>query len=158
MSGWGNVLVIVAVIGIVIARQLRPRRVGGGRWWLIPAVLVVLAVRDGGFIDPHHQDAAIALFAAELVVGGAMGIVWAGTTRIWAEADGAVWMQGTRATITVWMLGIAVRAGLYAVAAAEGVHQQSASLLITVAATLLIRTGVLFQRAQGLEPSYRTSS
>lgn len=158
MSGLVNAVVIVAVIGIVIARQLRPRQVGSGRWWLIPGVLIVLAVRDGGLIDAHHPDAAAALFVAELVVGLAMGVVWATTTRMWTKPDGTVWAQGTKATLAVWVLGIAVRVGLYAIAAAEDVHQSSGSVLLAVAVTLLIRTGVLIRRARSLEPSYRTVS
>ena len=159
MPGLVNALVILVIVGIVIARQLQPRVVGGGRWWLIPGVLVVMAVRNGGsLIDAHHQDAAVALLTAELVVGAVMGVVWASTTRMWTEQDGNVWMQGTKATIGVWVLGIATRAGLYGIAAAIGVHQSSASILLAVAATLLLRTGVLIWRAQSAEPSYRTAA
>lgn len=159
MSGLTNVLVILAVVGLVIARQLRPRVVGGGRWWVIPGLLVVLAIRGGGnLIDPHHRDAAVALLAAELVVGAVMGAVWAATTRMWTEPDGKVWMQGTKATIAVWVLGIAVRVGLYAIAAARGIHQDSSSVMLAVAATLLIRAGMLAWRAHGVDASYRTAS
>lgn len=158
MSDLVNVLVVLAVIGLVIARQLRATQVGGGRWWLIPGVMIVLAVRGGGLIDPHHHDEAIALFASEVAVGAVMGIAWAASTRLWTKADGTVWSQGTKATITVWVLGIALRAGLYGVAAARGVHQGSGSILLAVAVTLLIRSGVLLVRAQSLSPSYRTAS
>jgi hypothetical protein len=159
MSGLVNALVIVAVIGVVIARQLRPRQVSaGGRWWVIPAILAVMAVRDGGLIDPDHRDLAFALLAAELVVGAAMGVVWATTTRMWTEKDGTVWSQGTKATIAVWVLGIAIRIGLFGAAAAMGVHQHTGSILLAVAATLLIRAGVLMWRAQHVESSYRTVS
>lgn len=157
MSGLVNALVILAVVGLVIARQLRPRQVAaGGRWWLIPAVLVVLAIRDGGLTDPAHRDLSIALLGGELLIGAGMGVVWALTTRMWTAQDGGVWAQGTRATITVWVLGIALRVGLYAAAAAAGVHQETGSVLLAVAITLLIRAVVLLRRAQGLEPSYRT--
>ncbi|MEW1859203.1 DUF1453 domain-containing protein [Streptomyces sp. NBC_00669] len=159
MSGLVNALVILAVIGVVLARQLRPRAVAGGRWWLMPAVLLVLAIRDGGgLIDGQHEHAAVTLLAAELVVGAVMGIVWATTTQLWTESDGRVMAKGTKATLAVWVLGIAVRVGLYAVASAVGVHQSSSSVLLAVAATLLIRSGVLFWRAQSLGPSYRTVS
>jgi hypothetical protein len=159
MSGLVNALVILAVVGVVIARQLRPRTVGGGRWWLIPGVLAVLAIRSGGsLIDAHHRDAAVALLTAELVVGAVMGVVWATTTRMWTEPDGKVWAQGTKATIGVWVLGIAARVGLYAIAAGMDVHQSSGSIMLAVAATLLIRTGVLVYRAQSAGPSYRTVS
>lgn len=155
MSGLANALVIIAVIGVVIARQLRPRVVrAGGRWWVLPAVLVVLAVRDGGIVDPHHRDAAIALLAVETLIGAVMGLVWAGTTRMWRGEGGAVWSQGTKATIGVWVVGIAVRVGLYGVGAAMGVQQHTGSVLVAVAATLLIRSGVLMWRAQSVAPSY----
>ncbi|WP_405588804.1 DUF1453 domain-containing protein [Streptomyces sp. NBC_01190] len=158
MPGLVNSLLIAAVIGVVIARQLRPRRVDGGRWWLIPGVLIVLAVRGGGLIDPHHREVAAVLLTAELLVGAVLGVVWASTARIWTESDGSVWSRGTRATITVWVLGIAFRIGLYAIAAADGVHQDSDSILLAVAVTLLIRSGTLLHRAQALRPSYRSVS
>ncbi|MBM9507216.1 CcdC protein domain-containing protein [Actinacidiphila acididurans] len=160
MSGLVNALVILAVIGLVIARQTRPRRLAGGRWWLIPAALIVLAIRQGGLLDPHHRGAALALLIAELIVGAVMGTVWATTTRMWTDEDGSVWSQGTRATIAVWAAGIAIRVGLYGTARALGVRQDSGSVLIAVAVTLLIRAGVLVRRAQALKPAptYRTVS
>jgi hypothetical protein len=159
MSGLVNALVILAVVGVVIARQLRPRKVtAGGRCWLIPALMVVLAVRDGGIVDSAHRDASMTMLAVEIVVGVGMGVVWATTTRIWTEQDGSVWAQGTGATIGVWAVGIAIRIALYGAAAAIGVHQHIGSVLLAVAATLLIRSGVLLRRAQGLTPSYSAVS
>lgn len=157
MSGLVSALVILAVVGLVIARQLRPARVGAGaRWWVIPAVLVVLAIRDGRLVDSSHQGASIVLLSAELMAGAAMGAVWALTTRMWTEPDGGVWAQGTKATLAVWGLGIALRVGLYAAGAAAGVHEETGSILLAGALALLIRAGVLVRRVQGLKPSYRT--
>ncbi|WP_037913951.1 hypothetical protein [Actinacidiphila yeochonensis] len=158
MSGPVNALVILAVIGLVVARQLRPTAVGGRRWWLIPAVLAVFALRDsGGIIDRNHQHAAVALFAAELVVAAVTGVLWALTTRVWREADGSAMAQGTKATAVVWVLGIAVRVGLYAIGSAAGVHQGSGTVMLAVAAALLIRGGTLLRRTREVEPSYRTA-
>ena len=98
----------------------------------------------------------IVAVVGELMVGAVMGVIWALTTRVWTGPEGGVWAQGTRATITVWALGIALRVGLYAAGAAAGVHQGTGSVLLAVAVTLLIRAGVLLRRAQGLEPSYRS--
>ena len=159
MSGMANALVILVVIGVVIARQLTPREVGAGRWWLIPTVLVVLAIRDGGsLVDAHHQDAAVALLGGELLVGALTGAAWAVTTRVWTDSEGRAWAHGTKATIGVWLLGIGARVGLYGIARAGGVHQSSATVLLAIAATLLIRQGVLIWRARAVHPSYRTVS
>ncbi|MFI0899719.1 DUF1453 domain-containing protein [Streptomyces sp. NPDC020983] len=157
MSGWLDALVITAVLGLVIARQIRPRRVSAGaRWWLIPAVLMVLAIRDGGLVDPAHRGLSVVLLCAELMVGAGVGLAWAGTTRMWAGKDGSVWTQGTRASITVWGMGTALRVALYAAGAAAGVREETGSVLLAVGLTLLTRAALLVRRARGVEPSYRT--
>ncbi|MGW5350842.1 DUF1453 domain-containing protein [Streptomyces sp. NPDC004031] len=157
MSGWLNALVIVAVLGLVIARQVRPRRISArGRWWLIPGILLVLAIRDGGLVDPAHRDLSVLLLCAELLVGAGIGLAWARTSRVWTGRDGAVWTQGTRASITVWVVGIAARVALYAAGAAAGVREETGSVLLAVGLTLLIRAALLVRRARGVEPSYRT--
>ncbi|CAM5587390.1 HTH-type transcriptional regulator MalT [Streptomyces tendae] len=124
MSGLLDALVVTAVIGLVITRQFRPSRIDTGRrWWVLPLVLGIVALREPGMIDAHHRTAAVLLLAAEMIVGLATGAGWAWTTRIWAEADGAVWSRGTRASVAVWVAGIALRVGLYGVGAVLGVRQ-----------------------------------
>jgi hypothetical protein len=158
MSGLENALVILAVIGLVLVRQLRPTAVGGRRWWLIPVVLTVFALRDSGsMIDPHHHQAGLLLFVAELAVGAVTGVLWALTTRVWRGPDGRAMAQGTKATAVVWLLGIAARVGLYALGAAAGLHQGSGTALLAIAVALLIRGGTLLLRTQAMEPTYRTA-
>lgn len=64
------------------------------------------------------------------------------------EADGAVWSRGSRASVAVWAVGIALRAALYGVGTALGVRQEGSALLLALAVTLLVRSGVLAWRLQ----------
>ncbi|EPD65688.1 CcdC protein domain-containing protein [Streptomyces sp. HGB0020] len=154
MSGLVNTLVIAAVVVLVIVRQFRAQQIGTGRrWWLVPAIIAVVALREPGIVDAHHHTASIALLGAELLIGLATGAGWAWTTRIWAQPDGSVWSKSTKASVTVWIVGIALRVGLYALGAAIGVHQDSAALLVALAATLLVRSGILMWRAQSIAPA-----
>ncbi|MFI1004910.1 DUF1453 domain-containing protein [Streptomyces galbus] len=154
MSGLVDALVIVAVAALVIARQVRAARVDADRrWWLLPGILVVVALRGPGLLDAHHRAASAALLAAELLVGLAIGAGWAWTTRLWAEPDGTVWSKSTRASAVVWFVGIALRVGLFALGTALGVHQGSSALMIALAATLLVRSGILVQRARWTQMS-----
>jgi hypothetical protein len=154
MSGLLDALAVTAVIGLVITRQFRAGRIDTGRrQWVLPVMLGILALREPGMIDAHHQTAAVLLLAAEVIVGLATGAGWAWTTRIWVEADGGVWSRGTRAGVAVWGVGIALRAGLYGVGAALGVHQDGSALLLALAATLLVRSGVQAWRVQAARPS-----
>lgn len=151
MSGLPDVLVAVAVVVLVLARQLRPRRVAEGRrWWILPAVLVYLAARQGGWIDPRHQAVSVGLLIAELVIGVGMGTAWAFTTRIWRDESGVAWVKGTKSTAAAWAGGILLRIGLAALGEMMGVHQGSATVMLALAATLLIRTGVVVWRAGGM--------
>ncbi|MFJ9350646.1 DUF1453 domain-containing protein [Streptomyces sp. NPDC101237] len=151
MAGLVNALLIVAVVVVVIVRQFRARRIDTGRrWWLLPVILGVVALRDPGILDTHHRTESALLLGAELLVGLGMGAAWAWTTRVWTEPDGAVWTKSTKASAMVWFLGIAVRIGLVGLGALVGVHQNSAALMLGLAVTLLVRAGILVWRARPL--------
>lgn len=161
MSGLVNALVIVAVVAVVIVRQFRARRIDTDRrWWLLPAILAVVALREPGILDAHHHTESALLLGVELVIGLATGAGWAWTTRLWVETDGSVWSKSTKASGGVWIVGIGLRVGLVALGALIGVHQDSAALMLGLAATLLVRSGVLAWRAQsftgtaGSAPAY----
>jgi hypothetical protein len=152
MSGLADAVVAVAVIGLVLVRQVRPRRVAEGRsWWLLPAVLAYLACQRGGWTDPHHTTASALLLAAELVIALCMGTAWAFTTRIWRDETGVAWTRGTKATAAAWVGGILLRVGLGAVGAMMGVHEGTGSIMLALAVTLLIRRGVLAWRAGNMD-------
>ncbi|MEU3859386.1 DUF1453 domain-containing protein [Streptomyces sp. NPDC028722] len=149
MSGLVNALVIVAVVGTVLARQLRAHTLDTDRrWWLLPLVLAVVALREPGILDAHHRVESAALLAVELLIGLATGAGWGWTTRIWTAPDGTVWTRSTKASVAVWGVGIALRAGLFALGSALGLHQDSSALMLGLAGTLLVRGGILAWRAQ----------
>lgn len=151
MVGLANALVIVAVVALVLVRQFRARPIDTDRrWWLLPLILGVIALREPGVLDAHHRVGSAALLAVELLIGLAMGAGWAWTTRVWTEPDGAVWSKGTRASAAVWIAGIVLRVGVFAVGAALGLHQHSSALLLGFAASLLVRAGILTWRASTL--------
>ncbi|MFC4500136.1 MULTISPECIES: DUF1453 domain-containing protein [Streptomyces] len=154
MSGLVNVLAIVAVVALVIVRQFRASRVDTDRrWWVLPVVLAVIALREPDLLDPHHHTTAAVMLGAELVVGLAMGAGWAWTTRMWVEPDGAVWSKSTKASVAVWIVGIGLRVGVFALGAMLGIHQDSSALMLALAATLLVRSGILVWRGQLLRPT-----
>ncbi|MPY34195.1 DUF1453 family protein [Streptomyces adustus] len=149
MSGLVNALVIVAAVVWVVVRQFRARQVDADRrWWLLPVILAVVALREPDMLDVHHRTTSVLLLGVELLIGLAVGAGWAWTTRIWAEPDGAVWSKGTKAGVAVWIVGIGLRAGLLGLGLALGVHQGSSALMLGLAATLLVRSGILVLRAR----------
>ncbi|MFE3886007.1 DUF1453 domain-containing protein [Streptomyces lydicus] len=157
MSGLLNIVVITAAVAWVFVRQFSARRVASEdkKWWLIPVVLTVLAVRQPGLLDPGNREASAVLLGVEILIGLACGVGWAWTTRIWTDADGAVWSKGGWAAAGVWLCGMVLRIGLMGTAAAVGVHQGGGATMLSVAAMLLTRAGVTTWRAQALRQTYR---
>ncbi|MFJ6838043.1 DUF1453 domain-containing protein [Streptomyces sp. NPDC091209] len=154
MSGLINAVAILAVAVVVIARQFRARRIGSDRrWWIVPAALGFMALRDPGVVDPHHPVEASLLLGVELVTALAIGAGWAWTTRIWTEPDGTVWSKTTKAGGAVWIAGICLRLGLFGIGALLGVHQTSSAVMLALAATLLVRSGLVMWRVQSTRPA-----
>ncbi|MFF1381766.1 DUF1453 domain-containing protein [Streptomyces sp. NPDC058308] len=155
MTGLPNTLVICAVVALVVVRQFKAQQIGTDRrWWLIPAVLIFMAVREPGLIDPHHHTASAALLAAELAVGLAVGAGWARTSHVWTDADGTAWSKGTKATAVVWVAGTGLRAGLFGIGSLLHVRQGSAGLMLALAATLLVRSGLLLLRTGSVRTTF----
>ncbi|MFD0020158.1 DUF1453 domain-containing protein [Streptomyces sp. NPDC058382] len=155
MSGPVNVLVIVAVVALVVVRQCSARQISGDRrWWVLPGVLLVMALREPGLVDSHHETLSVFLLGAELVVGLITGAAWGWTARLWRAEDGSLWSKGTKATAYVWIGGLVLRVALYGVAAALGIHQGSPALMMALAVTLLVRSGVLASRTAEIPAPY----
>jgi hypothetical protein len=151
MSGLVNALVTVAVAALVIVRQFRASRIDTDRrWWLLPGILAVMALREPDLLDTRHATASALVLGAQVIVGLFMGAAWAWTTRIWVEPDGAVWSKSTKASAAVWAVGIGLRAGVFAIGALMGIHQHSPALMLGLAGTLLVRSGILIWRTQSL--------
>ncbi|WP_329455242.1 DUF1453 domain-containing protein [Streptomyces sp. NBC_01497] len=147
-------LVVVAVIALMVARQTRPQRIGGGnrRQLVMPVVMVSLGLGQGHVIDAHHAGVSTALLVAELVVGVLMGVGWALTSRVWTDSDGSAWSRGTKGTAGVWLAGLAARLGIMGAGALAGVHQSYGALLIALGVSFALRAVLLAHRAGVLSP------
>ncbi|WP_405665859.1 DUF1453 domain-containing protein [Streptomyces sp. NBC_01166] len=146
-----NVLVIFAVAAFVVVRQFSAQRVGDQeRWWVLPVIMAVVALRGGGALDPRHETLSSVMLGAGLVVGLVTGAGWGWTARLWQGPDETFWSRGTRATFCVWAAGIALRVSLGGVALLLGIHQGTPALLISLAAMLFARGGVLALRARDM--------
>ncbi|RKE21535.1 CcdC protein domain-containing protein [Streptomyces sp. TLI_171] len=152
MTALSNVLIAVAVIVLVVGRQLRARRLDTERrFWLLPLVLAAVALRDPVLIDPHHEAAATAVLLGSLVTTLGMGCAWGWTMRIWRDGDGALWTRGSTATVFAWVGAIVVRGAWYGVGAALHVHQSSSVLMLSLALLLLVRSVAVNWRAHQLD-------
>ena len=157
MSSAANVVLIIAVVGYVVARQFQARQFSGNarRMLILPAVLAVLALENHDLVDHHHQATSVALLVLGVVIEVGMGCVWGFTTRIWRDENGTIWAKGTKATAFAWVGMLLVRVGLLALGSALGVASGEGAILLSLAALLLVRSAVVTWRAREIGPAYR---
>jgi hypothetical protein len=142
----------IAFIVFVISRQVRRRRVTPRGLTVLPVWFAALSVlADHRMVYRLHTAVAIGFFAAGVVFAGIMGVARAQTLRVWHTPDGP-FCEGGWYTGALWFGTIAVRAGLFVLAARMGAVEGAGEAMLFVAVTLGVQN-VLIARRAGLLPT-----
>ncbi|GAA2126385.1 hypothetical protein [Actinomadura napierensis] len=150
MNTADNVLIALAVLALVLYRQLRSRPVGERRLYTLPAVLAVIGVAQGGLLDQAHAGLSVALLAVEAVTAVAFGALRAVTVRLWRADDGELWRRGTAWTLAAWLVSILSRVGFLAAGHALGLKVGSSVFLVFLALTLIVQNLLVAWRGRRL--------
>jgi len=110
-----NALIAVAVVGLLLYRQLVARRVktdGGGRMMLILGVIGIAQlaqfVESSGSIGVFGVGTLVVSFA----VAAVLSTVRSYSVRIWQSEDGSWWRRGTAVTLVLWLVSIGSHFGI----------------------------------------------
>ncbi|MBO3751275.1 hypothetical protein J5X84_34820 [Streptosporangiaceae bacterium NEAU-GS5] len=142
-----TIIVALAALAFSIYRQMRPTPVVADKALLLPAVLIVLGVVQGGLTE----GGSVALLTLELAAAVVSGVVRGATMRLWRDASGALWRQGTIWTAVAWILSIAIRIGLVLLSHPAGAHAVStASILIFLGLSLATQTAWVAYRSASI--------
>jgi hypothetical protein len=146
-----NILIGVAVVGLLLVRQMQPRRAretSAARMVLILGVIGLIEISDA--LKGHSVDAAaMALLIASLLLGGALGAVRASTVTLWRTEDGTAWRKGTLLTAVLWIISLGAHFGMeIAIDHATSISSLGvASILLYLAVTLGVQREVVRWRA-----------
>ncbi len=101
----------ILVLGLVIYRQLIPRRVKSNmRIVLILAVIGL--IETGQYLHGRHLDATlIAEILGSLVLAAVFGLARASTVRLFYK-DGQWWTRGSWVTAILWVASVAAHLGV----------------------------------------------
>ncbi|MFD8997792.1 hypothetical protein [Streptomyces abikoensis] len=118
-SQGGTALVAaMAVVGLVIVRQLRTRPVRRVGSLIAPVVFGVLGVAGIAFgvasvVKDHPLTALpVALLVVSLAVAAVLGAIRSRTVRVWRGPEGVVLRKGTAATTGLWLASVGAHLGL----------------------------------------------
>ncbi|MBX6384976.1 MAG: hypothetical protein IRZ07_18745 [Microbispora sp.] len=146
------IIIALAVIALVVYRQMRPRPATRPIGLILSVAMVLAGLAGDGtdLIDPHHPVLAVVLLVAELLVAAGLGALRAATTRVWRDQQGVAWAQGTVMTLVAWVGSVAVRIGMIFLSTFLGVASPESSVLLFVGVTIGVQSFVVAQRANAL--------
>jgi NAD/NADP transhydrogenase beta subunit len=103
-----NIAIGVLIVGWLVVRQLRPRPVRETTAARLVVILGIIGVVETvQAAKGHRVDAtAVTWIVASLVLGAVLGSTRALSVRIWRDASGVAWRQGTWVTGVLWAVSL----------------------------------------------------
>jgi len=148
-----DLLLIAAAVVWVLARQVQLARVKPRLLVLAPLVLAFFGIRSLP-ASTWRVPADLALLAVSAALSLGLG-AWLGQTiKVWRDADGTWWRQGSMLTLVLWGVLIVARGLLYGVDVAVG-HREASDLgavLVTLALSFAAQNTVTALRMNGAQP------
>lgn len=145
----------VAVLGLLIYRQLVARPVRGNQR-LVLILVIIGAIEAFQYIQKLHggtTTAAIALIGS-LILAAVFGAARAATVRIWLQ-DGQAWSKGNLLTAALWIVAVAAHLGYdYLIGQHKSIGDiGNATVLLYLAVSLAVQRVIVTMRAQRLDPA-----
>ncbi|HEY2287651.1 MAG TPA: hypothetical protein VGH88_18075 [Streptosporangiaceae bacterium] len=150
-----NLVLGIAVLGLLIYRQLMPRRVSASSLRIMAILAVIGVVQLVGFLQKQHGGTTTVAEAlgGSLVLALVFGALRARATRIWQQ-DGAAWSQGSWLTAGLWVAALAAHLGYDALLdhhhGTAGLGE--ATLVLYLAISLGAQRLIVMARARGPLP------
>jgi hypothetical protein len=151
-SFWGMkpllaIALALAFAAFVIHRQVRRRSVTPRGLVILPVWFTALSVLvDHTMVSRLVTPVAIGFFAAGVAFAVAMGVARAATIRVWTTETGP-YCEGKWTTGVLWVATIAVRVGMFLLAAKLGAQEGAGEAMLFVAATLAAQNVIVARRA-----------
>jgi hypothetical protein len=146
-----DIVIGVAVVGLLLARQMRARPVREGSATRLSVILGIIGIIELSNAAKGHSvgTAPVAWIVASLVVGGGMGAARAFSARIWRLQDGSAMSQGTPVTAVLWVVSLAAHLAMEVGIdhSTKIVGLGASSLLLYLAVTLGVQREVIRRRA-----------
>jgi hypothetical protein len=145
-----NVLTVVAaiaVVALVIGRQIVGEALRGKRLILLPAVLIVFGVLNLAH-TPHMNMADIACIAVSGLIAAGIGIGQGASMRL-ESRDGGLWGQMPVRSLWLWGALVLSRLAVTVLALSIGAHAASSvdSILLVLGVNRLMQAAIITVRA-----------
>jgi hypothetical protein len=154
-----NLIIGVAVVALLVSRQLMARRLKEN--YRLSVILAIIGLVE--FVNflkslhgPHDDGRIAVAVVGSLVLAGVLGAARALTVRVWRQDDGQLMRQGTWLTALLWIVSLAVHLGydeLVAghIAGSNGGNVGDATIVLYLMITLAVQQFLLLARVKRQE-------
>lgn len=146
-----TIAIYVAVAALIIYRmvykQIRGVLLSRRSLTILPLILLAVGAASVSPVLGTATPAEIGLLAVEVIVLAGLGVLRSTTTTL-SEHAGTTFQKGSAVTIGLWVLTIAVRIGLAALAGVLGVAGPltSASIALTIGLSIAVQNATTYYR------------
>jgi uncharacterized membrane protein len=148
-----EVVIGLAVLALLIYRQLRTRPVNASGLRIVAIIGVIGLVETYQFLQQHHAGTVTyAALLGSLALAAGFGVLRAVTVRIWLQ-DSQPWSRGSWITAGLWIVALAVHLDYDALVAGQGRGNVGAAIVLYLAVSLAVQRVIVRLRAQRLQVS-----
>jgi hypothetical protein len=145
-----QLLVLAALTIYAIYRQSIRHELTGRNRFKLALIYAIVGLVVGGFETPSTTQAWL-IAGASLVLSLVVGIARGRLTRVWRDADGKVWTQGTWLTIALFLVLVGAKwiYGTYAYLRHEPVAASGGfgEILVMIAIMIAVQAEIVHRRA-----------
>jgi hypothetical protein len=151
-----EILAILALVAWSIYRQTRKSEVTAKDRFKMAIIYAIVGVCVGGFDRPSGL-AGYGMIAIGLALSLAVGLARGRLTRVWADAQGRIFSQGTAVTVGLFLGLVAVKFGLGVLAWFAHINDGAGfgEVLIMIAIMIAVQAQIVYRRAEALTQAGR---
>jgi len=144
----------VAVLGLLVYRQLVARPVRGNQRFVLILVIIGLVEAVQYMKGLHAGSAAVIALVGSLILAAVFGAARAVTVRIWVQ-DGQAWSKGNLLTAALWVVAVGAHLGYdYLIGQHKDIgNLGGATVILYLAVSLAVQRVIVTMRAQRLDPA-----
>jgi hypothetical protein len=151
-----DVILGVAVLALLIYRQLIARPVRARGLQIVAVLAVIGVLQTVQYFDKYHSsDGTYAALGGSLVLAAIFGALRSATVRLWIQ-DGQAWQKGNWLTGVLWAVALAAHLGYDALVARGHGHGVpsvgDATVVLYLAVSLGVQRVLVQQRANRVLP------
>jgi hypothetical protein len=145
-----ELIIILALTGYAVYQQTRKHEITGKARFKLAMIYAIVGLVLG--VHVAHSGAAFALLGVSLLASLVIGYVRGTRSRMWREADGRVYSQGTVLTVGLFLGLIAFKFALGTVAYLGHVSYGTSmgEILLMIGLMVGVQAEIIWQRAQAM--------